>query len=880
VRPRAASNSPVRSKRRRVLGLAAALLACSVSSSEGQDAGLLSAGVGVPGAKPQAVAVPIGTDLATAVRLDGDLSEAVWDKAQPITTFLQREPTEGAPPTFQTEARVAYDDTALYIAVRARDEEPDKILGFLTRRDAGSASDWIRVIVDSYRDRRTAYEFAVNPVGVKQDSYRYNDGDSDDSWDAVWEVAVARADDGWRAEFRIPYSQLRFSDSDEKRLGFAVVRHVARLNETATWPLLPRSAVGYVSSFGDLAGVVRPGGLKRLELVPYVVGQVATEPRQHGNPLQRIPDPGASIGVDLKYAVTPALSLTATVNPDFGQVEADPAVVNLGAFEQFFSERRPFFVEGSGTYQFGCGDGCDLFYSRRIGRAPRGTPTTDGEFASRTSQSTILGAGKLTGRIGGFSVGVLTAVTQEEQAQVAFGDLASSRRTEVVEPQTFYSVSRARREFSDQSSLGFMLTTANRGRVASLAILPDAAAGVGVDYDWRIGRRWNLSGYAAGSRVGGSRQAISALQRSNVHSYQRPDADHVEFDPLAESMRGHAGRVAVGKIAGQRTRMNLGVGYTSPGFDVNETGFQRRADEISQNGWLQVRWDTPGRFVRNRRLNFNQWSGRNTAGDLLSLGGNVNGQWTFQNLWSAGFGANLNKGVFDDRKTRGGPGGLFNPSAGSWQFFNTNDRKTVSFHWNSGVGVDWQGRLFGSEWRGRVIELQPSVQVRPTSSLSVSVGLSHVRNIDDAQWIRALREAEGTRYVFGRLNQTTASVTTRVNYTLTPTLSIQLYAQPFVSAGHYENYKEMVDGRAARHDDRYRQFAYVNNADFNVLSFRTTNVLRWEFKPGSTLFAVWQQGREGYTQQGGFRFGRDFGDTFATPSSNTVLVKLAYWMNP
>ena len=563
-------------------------------------AGSLLAAVSLPAAA-QSPGSHAATRAGATIRLDGDLSDPAWREASVISEFVQREPVEGAPPTFRTEARVLFDDVAIYVGVRAFDGDPDRILAFLTRRDTDSASDWIRVLIDSSHDKRTAYEFMVNPAGVKRDQYYFNDSNSDESWDAVWDVAVMRDKDGWCAEFRIPYSQLRFGSSADTTLGFAVVREIGRSKETSTWPLLPRGASGYVSSFGELSGVTRPSGGKRIELAPYVLGQIETKPEQPGNPLLKTPDPGGTVGLDMKYAVTRSLSFTGTINPDFGQVEADPAEVNLSAFETFFNERRPFFVEGSGVYSFDCDD-CSIFYSRRIGRAPRGVPDAGGGYEVHPGQSTILGAGKLTGRAGPFSVGTLVAVTQEERARLAFGD---TRWQEPVEPQTFYTVSRVRREFPDQSSFGAILTSANRGRTDTLAFLPDSAVTAGGDYDWRLGRRWNLTGTWEGTRVTGSRAAITALQQSNVHSYQRPDADYVEFDPNAESMNGHGGSIGFGKIAGDKLRGNVMLAYKSPGFDVNEVGFMRRADEIKQRAWVQRRWMTAGKYVRTKIINFN-----------------------------------------------------------------------------------------------------------------------------------------------------------------------------------------------------------------------------------------------------------------------------------
>jgi hypothetical protein len=810
---------------------------------------------------------------ASAIRLDGDLSDPAWRDAGVISEFVQREPAEGAPPSYRTEARVVFDEAALYIGVRAFDGDPDRILAFLTRRDSDSASDWIGVLIDSSHDRRTAYAFMVNPAGVKRDKYYFNDTNDDDSWDAVWDVAVQRTPDGWSAEFRIPYSQLRFSSGEDTTLGFALAREVGRLRETSTWPLLPRGASGYVSSFGELSGVARPSGGKRLELAPYVLGQIRTVPEQPGNPLLESPDPGGTVGLDMKYQVSRSLSFTGTVNPDFGQVEADPAEVNLSAFETFFNERRPFFVEGSGAYSFDCDD-CSIFYSRRIGRTPRGVPEVGSGYAVHPGQSTILGAGKLTGRVGDFSVGTLAAVTQEEHARLAIGDL---RLRQPVEPQTFYSVSRVRREFRDQSSLGVILTSANRGYTEVLNFLPDSAVTGGLDYDWRLRQQWSLTGSWVGTRVTGSAVAIGGMQQSNVHSYQRPDADYLDFDPLATSMSGHGGAVAFSKIAGDKLRGNVMMSYKTPGFDVNELGFMRRADEIKQRAWVQRRWMNAGKYVKTKIINFNQWSTHNFGGDRLELGGNFNTHWNFMNQWSTGGGFNVNPTTFDDRMTRGGPGGLRVPNINGWYYFNTDTSRLFSFHWDSNFSRDLP--VAGAR-PGHNLFMQPRVQIRPTSAISTEIGIGQARGTEDAQWVTNLTQPDGPHYVLGRINQTTTQMTLRLSYTLTPNLSLQLYGQPFTSTGRYSDYKELTNGRAERYADRFAPFDYDGSADFTVLSFRTTNVLRWEYRPGSALFVVWQQGREGYRPDSQFRFGQNYGDIFSTPATNTFLVKLSYWLNP
>jgi uncharacterized protein DUF5916/cellulose/xylan binding protein with CBM9 domain len=829
-----------------------------------------------PPAGGAATAVAVEVPSASAIRLDGDLTDEVWSHAPPITEFVQRDPKEGAEPSMKTEARLAYDATNLYVAVRAFDPEPARLVGHLTRRDSDSPSDWIRVTIDSFHDRRTAYEFAVNPAGVKKDKYWFNDGNSDDtSWDAVWDVAVIRDGEGWRAEFRIPFSQLRFNANDGGLFGLAITRQIARLNESNTWPLLSKKVNGYVSQFGDLSGIQLNKSPKRLELLPYTVGSVTTQP-DGGSPLLNSTDPSAALGLDLKYALTPGLTLTATVNPDFGQVEADPAVVNLSAFETFFSERRPFFVEGSGNFRFDvdCNDGSctGLFYTRRIGRAPQATgnlPDGDDTYALVPPRTTILGAAKVTGRKGAYSIGLLHAVTQEERAAIAIG---SQRASQVVEPMTNYSVARVRREFKNQSSLGFISTATARRLTESTSFLPGQAFTGGVDADWRFRRRYSLTAYWAGSSVRGNADAIAELQQTSRHYFQRPDSTSLELDPTRTSLSGQSAGLSIGKIGGEYMVFNSNVGYKSPGYDTNDLGFFRRADQRTESNWIQFRSNRPNRFFRFRSINFNQYAGWNRDGDRLYSGGNINSHYTLVNNWSFGGGFNVNADEFDDRLTRGGPGGLVEGFKSFWTYVNSDSRKVVTFNGFFGRGWTKNGSWFS--------DINPDITVRPMSSLSFSGGVGFNRNVATQQWIENIENAgEPTHYVFGHLDQTTVSLTTRVNYTVSPTLSIQIYAQPFVSAGDYSSFQELANGRATRFGDRWAAYAYGSDPDFNYRSFRTTNVIRWEYKPGSTLFVVWQQGREESITRGDFRFGRDFGQAFSVPATNVLLVKLAYWLN-
>jgi len=562
------------------------------------------------------------------------------------------------------------------------------------------------------------------------------------------------------------------------------------------------------------------------------------------------------------------------VNPDFGQVEADPAVVNLSAFETFFDERRPFFVEGSGIFRFDveCDGGTcsEVFYSRRIGRSPQGSvDAPDGGYATAPAQTTILGAAKMTGRVGSFSVGVLDALTGEETGRVSDAD--GLRTSSVIEPLSNYAVVRATREFVNQSSLGFMATSTNRSLPDDLASALAASAYTGgVDWDWRLRKNYSVSGNWAGSTVRGTPEAIAELQQSNTHSFQRPDAGHVAFDPTRTSLDGHSGLLAINKIGGERVRFSSHVAFKSPGFDINDLGFMQRADTRTLRSWLQWRHDRPSRYLRSVYVTANEWAGWNFDGDRLNAEGNINVKATFINTWGILIGANIAGRAFDDRLTRGGPGGYQEGYRTQYAIMNTDDRRLVV----ADLFVNHVDDGHGS-WIG---DLNPGVTVRPTPALSVSLGVRYGRNVNDSQWIEEVTDAE-THYVFGHLNQTTVGLTTRVNYTMSPTLSLQLYAEPFVSAGGYSSFKELVNGRADRYEDRYTPYAFDGIPDFNYKSFRTTNVLRWEYRPGSTLFVVWQQNREDVGAYGRFRFGRDLGDAFSAPARSVFLVKLAYWLN-
>ncbi len=829
----------------------------------------LSAGtatpLGIGTATPSNPPVPPPTATsATAARadqppvLDGKDDDEIWRLAPAITQFRQHDPVEDGEPRFRTEARVGYDARYLYVFVRAYDPAPDSIRGFLSRRDQHTPSDFIHLMVDAYNDKRTGVRLTVNPMGVKRDFSISNDMHEDASWDGVWDVVTAVDAQGWTAEYRVPFSQLRFPGGEDHTFGFAVWRDIARHNERISWPGFRRSRTGLVSQWGEVEGFNGITAPRRLEVVPYSVATNAPRPTSTGFDRQQ----EFTFGGDLKYGITSNITLDATVNPDFGQVEADPAVLNLSAFEQFFEERRPFFLEGAGIFSFAN----NLFYSRRVGRAPQLSGTYYDQ--DNAQNSTILGAAKVTGRTaGGMNVGFLNAVTQRERG--AGGA--------TIEPMTNYMVARLQQDLrGGNSGVGLMLTSTNRALDGdSRDYLRENAYAVGLDARHRFwNNNYQVSGSIVGSRVEGSPEAMIRTQRSSVHQFQRPDS-RLRIDSSATSLSGTRINLGVGKSGGGITRFNFGATRTSAGYETNDAGFLSRADILQNGNWVGLQWQQPTAYFRQMYVNFNQWNDWNTEGTHLNSGANVNINGQFKNQWWFWTGWNVNGfgASFDDRAARGGPVVRRNVRQNGWLGFETDNRNAI-------VAVLQGYFVLPDEGGTTEFGVDPEMRFRIASNVRGSIGVGINKGTFDAQWYGNVADGlGGTDYTFARLEQTTTSVTTRVDYTMTPTLSLQVYAQPFVTAGKYSDLRELVDGRALRHDDRYAPYAGTLQ-DFNFKQFRSNTVLRWEYRPGSVLFLVWQQGRgQGDRNLGSFDLGRDLGDLFKTRSDNTFLIKGSYWFS-
>ncbi len=829
-------------------------------------------------ARASTPAVPVAARSVRATRaaappvIDGRDDDAVWRSAPLITDFREARPDEGAPPKQPTQARIAYDAHNLYIFVHAIDAHPDSIVGLLSRRDDLTASDQIIVLVDSYDDRRTGYEFWVDPAGVKADQAIYNDGTEDPAWDAVWDVATRVDSTGWSAEFRIPLSQLRYSTRGDGTFGILLWRSIERYTSVDTWPLYRPSKPGFVSQFGELTGLQGLGRPERAEIVPYVVTRNEQVPTAHGfGRNQRV-----TAGGDLRYNVASNVLLNATVNPDFGQVEADPSVLNLGAFETFYQEQRPFFVEGKGLFDFpvncvvvlDCSTGEGLFYSRRIGRAPE----LAGVYGDATSPTAtrILGAGKLTARFGGgFSIGALDAVT----------DHVTTPAGNTLEPTTNFGVVRGNQDYAGgNGNVGFIFTSVNRSLDGSSAsYLHRSAYSGGVDARRRFGRGFEVSGSFDVSRVAGTPAAIALTQRDNVHLFQRPDGPLV-FDSTRTSLSGTNLEMRFAKMGGQRLHFETAFQRRSPGFEVNDIGFLRQADQQEWTTWVRLDWRTPNRFYQSLGWNFNNWEYWSDAGLPTERAFNSNLQLQLANRWWVHTGGTVGQlgTTFCDRCARGGPAVRQDPYVAPWISIQGDDRHALvpqfSLNYNRGDGG-----------RSHDLNISPELDLKISSRFSTSVSPGWEWNRNDTQYFGTFTDSAGAaHYTFAHLEQKTLSLTWRLGYTFTPTATLQVYASPFVSKGTYSNVRELADPRAARFDARYKPYADPSVAadpgGFNVQQFRSNIVFRWEYRPGSTLFLVWSQGRDMSLPRAGVEsFGRNLGDLFGLRANDTFLVKLSYW---
>jgi hypothetical protein len=848
--------------------------------------------------------------------IDGRLDDTAWQEARFVSDFVQKQPAWGLPPSRSTELAIVYDHEALYVGARLHALGPEDIQAVMTRRDETGTAERLIVSFDTFRDRRTAVSFAVTAAGVRADWYHPDDFEfnRDFSFNPVWTAMTAIGPTGWTAELRIPFTQMRFAEGAAQAWGINVNRYIPQRNEDIYWVAVPRDESGWASYFGEIEGLADLRPPLRLEVVPYVSTDVT-----RSSPSLAADDPfldenafGANAGVDAKLGLGPNLTLDVAVNPDFGQVEADPAEVNLSAYETIFAERRPFFTEGSKLLE---GNALQFYYSRRIGAPPRGSvdiaedrdgdgvDDLDDSYVDAPATTRILGAAKLTGRLSsGLSVGALSALTAPARADylARYDDGTEERGRALVDPLTSYNVLRLQQEVGGGGSyLGSTLTGVARALgddPLAQAMVRQALTG-GVDWLVRMkGGAYLLDGYLGASTLRGEPAAITAVAESNVHLLQRPDQDHVSIDPGATSLSGVAGHLGLGKLNG-RWRGQLTMSFETPGFDLNDVGRLQASDDMVWVGNVRHHDTEPGAVLH-------EW--------LAGLGGESN--WSFggvreysvffgfteavwKNFWRTATELRLETPAYADHATRGGP--LMGTGWGVGGLFSLSSAAGARTQWNAALDGGW------SQQGQRGFSVNAGLTVQPADRLRLSLTPRYVRLSDNRQYIDTIDEpglagnpeTYGARYLFGTIDRRELAVQARVQVVFTPELALDLYAEPFASSGRFHGFGELprprsrdlsVYGRElgtiARDPggDTYQVSAGADtfgfdDPDFTALSFRSTAVLRWEIWPGSTLFAVWQASRADDLGAPDPVTPVAWGEALRSPGSQTIALKLAYW---
>jgi hypothetical protein len=863
---------------------------------------------------PPARAVPTHGDsvpplraerLAAPVVVDGVLDDAAWQRPPTLRTLTQAGACEGQVPRESTWVWLAWDDDALVAAARCWDAHPESMVVRLVRRDTDTAVDYFEILLDPFHDHRSGYYFAISAAGVLYDAIGFNDGWWDDNWDGVWSGRVRRqlvpADGagmaggpgtGWTTEIRIPFTQLRYRPGAEQVWGVNPHRFIARHNEDDFYVYTPRGQSGTMSRWAHLVGMQNGHRGRAIELAPYATGKGEYLAHRPGDPFNDGSRHTTGLGADLRAAVGNNLTLNATVNPDFGQVEVDPAVVNLSDVESFFQEKRPFFTENSRVFNFGTEGandywgfnwpGATFFYSRRIGRAPQGgLPPAD--YADVPVATRILGAAKLTGKLTpSVNFGMMHALTAREEADLA-GDGFASRAE--VEPLTYYGVVRGLKEFGERRhGLGALVTLAQRRfddrGLASRLNRQSLMAGLDGWHFLDRRRVWVLSGWAGATRIAGTPERMAAVQNDPRHYLQRPDVDHLGVDSSATSLAGYGARLWLHKQQGSLL-FNSAVGVLGPTFDVNDMGFQSRADVANAHLGMGWAWNRPTRWRRQAWAIGALYESHDLGGNLTSRGFYTSTEAQFVNNTVVHYNLNPIAAAYDNRRTRGGP--LVRLPAGLQSDVSVTTDRTRRVVWGFELGGFRRPAAGSWNWSAG-----PSVTWKPVSSLALSLEPGFERNVEDAQYVTSAA-APGEvpadfgerRYVFARLDQRTVSANVRFNVSFTPNLSLETYLQPLVSAGEYTDFKELARSRSydfVHYDEAGAPLA-LPDPSFNFKSLRGNAVLRWEYRPGSVLYFVWTQERTDFERLGELRFGPSTRRLFDAEADDVFMVKATYYLD-
>lgn len=846
---------------------------------------------------PKRTYVTFPVSNSTSIAIDGALDDDGWNSAEWAGDFTEFEPDNGTSPSQRTKFKIVYDEKYLYLGVKCYDSIPENIERRLARRD-DFAGDWIEINIDSYGDKRTAFSFNVSVAGVKGDEFISQNGNFwDASWNPIWYTATQIDSDGWSAEMKIPFSQLKFGKAKEQIWGLQLNRRIFANEERALWQHVPQDTPGWVSEFGTLRGLMDIQPQKQLEIQPFVVNQYDTYPQEDSNPFRDGSDFLLNGGLDAKIGITNDLTLDLTVNPDFGQVEADPGAIALDGFQIFFREQRPFFVENKNIFDYEFADRNDnVFYSRRIGRSPQGTASGDDlAFADQPINSTILGAAKFSGKTkNGWSLGLLESVTGKMFAETENTD--GTRGKQQVEPLTNYIVGRAQKDFNDRNSfIGGIFTATNRNLSDSLDFLRKAAYTGGVDFkhNWKD-RNYYVEGNMVASHVQGSPEAIANTQRSITHLFQRVDAGHVEVDETRTSLTGTGGKLEAGKAGGGNWRYNGGLIWRSPELELNDVGFLRQADEIKQYARLRRLFLKPTDFYRRASIGVEQTSTYDFDGNYNRIQYEMEGFINYKNNWWTEAGAAHKPRIFSNTVLRGGPRWQWQEENFGYLFFGSDQRKKFNFtlgYVNSQAKQD----------NFSLVRYVFRFRYQPFDAFSLSVSSEYEENPNKTQYVDEIDFNGTARYITADIDQRTFSTSIRFNYSLNPNLSIQYYGQPFISRGTYTDFNFVSNSLAKDLNERVtvydqNQISRVDNAgdylidenrdgttdyeiedpDFAFVQFRSNLVVRWEYIPGSEIFLVWSQGVNGSGNPMD-SLGRNLdGQILDQKLDNTFLIKATY----
>jgi hypothetical protein len=839
--------------------------------------------------------------------IDGDLSDAAWDVVEWTTDYIEFEPDVGTAPTEQTKMKITYDDKNIYFAFKCYQADPSTIEKRMGRRD-DFPGDWIEVNIDSYNDDRTAFSFTASVSGVKGDEFISNNGNFDSSWNPIWYLGTQVDSEGWTAEIRIPLSQLRFSNLQDQVWGIQSTRRYFNNEERSVWQPVPANPPGWVSEFGELRGLIGLKPQKQLEIQPYTVAQLDTYEALPGNPFRDGSDAKLTGGLDAKIGITNDLTVDLTINPDFGQIDADPGAISLDGFEIFFQERRPFFVENKNVFDFRVGGGADnVFFSRRIGRTPQGFTSADGsvgEYEDIPNFTTILGAAKFSGKTkNGWAIGLLESVTSKEYGEIKLDDrqdvldglpVVGNEREELVEPFTNYLVARAQKDFNNRNSyIGAIFTSTNRKIEDNVSYLRKSAYTGGVDFrhNWKE-RKYYILGNLTLSNVNGSPQAIERTQTSLTHLFQRVDASHVDVDPTKTSLTGSGGRLEFGGGRGTNWRYTVGGNFKSPELELNDVGFLRQADVISQYFNIRRLFNKPTSWFRRANIGFEQFTQYDFEGNYNRIQYELNGFVNYKNNWWTEFGGAHKPRIFTNTILRGGPRWRWSEENFWFLFSGTDQRKKLSMVLGY---VNSRAKQNNFE----VNRYEVRFRYQPLNSLSLSLNFQYEENPNRTQYVTQTDFAGTTRYIMGAIDNKNLSSTLRINYNINPNLTIQYYGQPFIFKAQYsdfnyvnnpiaENLNERVtwyntnqislqNGLYSVDEDQDNIVDYqFGNPDFAFVQFRSNLVVRWEYIPGSEIFLVWSQGITGLGD-----VNNSFGDIidnqiFGQKPENTFLIKATY----